>query len=121
MNAQVRLAVLVGGAVGTALRIGVAAVVPVARFPLATLLVNLVGAYLLGRLAGAMPDAAPRVRAFVGTGVLGSFTTFSAVAVDVVALGGQPLLLVVYALSTLGGGLVLARVGRDHGALAVAA
>lgn len=120
MNTEVRLAVLVGGAIGTALRIAVAAVVPVTRFPVATLLVNLVGAYLLGRLAGAMPDAAPRVRAFVGTGVLGSFTTFSAVAVDVVALGGRPLLLLVYALATLAGGVTAARLGRDHGALAVA-
>lgn len=120
MSTQVRVAILVGGAVGTGLRIGVAAVVPVTSFPVATLLVNLLGAYLLGRLAGAMPDAPPRVRAFVGTGVLGSFTTFSAVAVDVVALGGQPLLLVVYALATLAGGLVLARLGRDHGATTVA-
>ena len=109
---------LAGGAVGTALRAGVAALVPVASFPIATLLVNLLGAWALGRLAGSMPDAPPRVRAFVGTGVLGSFTTFSAVAVDLVALGGRPVLLAVYALVTLLGGWVLARVGRDQGALA---
>lgn len=121
MTNEVRLAVVAGGAVGTLLRVGVNAVVPVTTFPLATLLVNLLGAYLLGRLAGSMPHAPPRIRAFVGTGVLGSFTTFSALAVDVVALGHQPLLLVVYALATLVGGLTLARLGRDQGAMAVAA
>lgn len=120
MDAQTRLAILLGGVGGTGLRLLVDAVVPVATFPLATLLVNLLGAYLLGRLAGAMPHAPPRVRAFVGTGVLGSFTTFSAVAVDLVALGGRPLLLVAYAMATLAGGLAAARLGRSHGVGAAA-
>lgn len=121
MNREVQLAVLAGGAVGTGLRLGVAQLIPVTTFPLATLLANLLGAYLLGRLAGSMPDASPRVRAFVGTGVLGAFTTFAAVAVDVVALGHDPLLLVVYALATLVGGLSVARLGRDQGAVAATA
>ncbi len=121
MTTHVRLAVLAGGAVGTGLRAGVAAVLPLDAFPLATLLVNLLGAYLLGRLAGSMPDAPPRVRAFVGVGVLGSFTTFSAIAVDVVALGDRPVLLAVYAMATLAGGLALARLGHASGVRAVAA
>ena len=120
MQTEVRLAILLGGAVGTGLRLLVDALVPVATFPLATLLVNLVGAYVLGRLAGAMPHAPPRVRAFVGTGVLGSFTTFSAVAVDLVALGGRPLVLATYAVATLAGGLGAARLGRAQGAEAAA-
>lgn len=115
MSTQVRLAVIAGGAVGTGLRAVVAAVVPLDTFPAATLLVNLLGAYLLGHLAGSMPDAPPRVRAFLGVGVLGSFTTFSAIAVDVVALGHRPVLLAVYALATLVGGLALARLGQDRG------
>lgn len=115
MNVDIRFAVLAGGAVGTGLRLGVAAAVPPTTFPVATLLVNLVGAYLLGWLSGAMPEAPARVRAFVGTGVLGSFTTFSALAVDVVALGPAPLLLAVYAVATLAGGLLAARAGRGHG------
>ena len=121
MSTHLRLAVLAGGAVGTGLRLGVAAVVPLTQLPVATLLVNLLGAYLLGRLAGSMPDAPPRVRAFVGVGVLGSFTTFSAVAVDLVALGGRPVLLAVYALVTLAGGVALARLGLAGGARAAAA
>lgn len=118
MDVQVRLAVAAGGAVGTLLRIAVNVAVPVTSFPLATLLVNLVGAYLLGRLAGSMPEASPRARAFVGAGMLGAFTTFGAVAVDVVALGHDPLLLVVYAIATLAGGLTAARLGRDQGVMA---
>ena len=116
MNAQVRVAVLLGGVVGTGLRAAVAALVPVATFPLATLLVNLVGAFGLGFLAGSRPDAPPRLRAFLGTGLLGSFTTFSALAVDVVALGDRAGLLVVYALASIAGGLALARLGRSRGA-----
>ena len=116
MSTQVRLAVLAGGVVGTGLRVAVAAVVPVASFPLATLLVNLVGAFALGVLAGSRPDAPPRLRAFLGTRVLGSFTTFSALAVDVVALGDRAGLLAVYALVSMAGGLALARMGVARGA-----
>lgn len=116
MTLQVRLAVLVGGVVGTGLRAAVAALVPVASFPLATLLVNLLGAFGLGWLAGSRPDAPPRLRAFLGTGLLGSFTTFSALAVDVVALGSRPGLLVLYAMATLAGGVALARLGVARGA-----
>lgn len=118
MDVQVRLAVAAGGAVGTLLRIAVNTAIPVTVFPLATLFVNLVGAYLLGRLAGSMPEASPRMRAFVGTGILGAFTTFAAVAVDVVALGHDPVWLAVYAIATLAGGLTAARLGRDQGLMA---
>lgn len=118
MTTEVRVAVLAGGAIGTLLRWLVATIVGVTTFPVATLLVNLVGAYLLGRLAGSLPDASPRVRAFLGAGLLGSFTTFSAVVVDVVALGFRPFLLLVYAAATVAGGLWVARLGRDHGGVA---
>lgn len=116
MTPQIRLATLAGGMLGTGLRIAVVEIVDIRTFPVATLLVNLVGAYLLGWLAGSMPEASPRLRALVGTGLLGSFTTFSAVAVDLVALGGRPLLLVVYAVVTIAGGLLLAQLGLRNGA-----
>ena len=115
MTTEVRVAVLAGGGVGTLLRWLVAEVVDVTTFPLATLLVNLLGAYLLGRLSRALPDAPASVRAFLGAGLLGSFTTFSAIVVDVVALGFRPGLLVAYAGVTVAGGIWLARLGRDHG------
>ncbi len=115
MTIEVRAAVLVGGVVGTLLRLLVVAVVPPDTFPLGTLLANLVGAFALAVLAGWAPDADPRLRALVGTGVLGSFTTFSAIAVDVVALGARPLASATYVVVTLAGGLAVARLGWQLG------
>ncbi|OKO97214.1 hypothetical protein BRO54_0227 [Geobacillus proteiniphilus] len=45
------------------------------RFPLGTLIVNLLGSFLLGWLAGS--GAADAAKLLVGTGFMGAFTTFS--------------------------------------------
>ncbi|AGT33040.1 camphor resistance protein CrcB [Geobacillus genomosp. 3] len=45
------------------------------RFPLGTLIVNLLGSFLLGWLAGS--GAADATKLLVGTGFMGAFTTFS--------------------------------------------
>ncbi|WP_184317677.1 fluoride efflux transporter CrcB [Geobacillus subterraneus] len=45
------------------------------RFPLGTLIVNLLGSFLLGWLAGS--GAADAEKLLVGTGFMGAFTTFS--------------------------------------------
>lgn len=84
-------AVIVGGVIGTALRLMLDAAIPhdAAGFPWSTLMVNLSGAFLLGLLVGGLwtrPGLPHWLRAGVGTGLLGSFTTFSAVAVGVVAM-----------------------------------
>lgn len=42
--------------------------------------INVLGSFLIGVLMGLVPT--PRVRAFLGIGILGGFTTFSAYAVD---------------------------------------
>ncbi|GLZ33896.1 hypothetical protein Lesp02_60840 [Lentzea sp. NBRC 105346] len=42
--------------------------------------INVAGSFLIGALMASAPS--PRVRAFLGTGVLGGFTTFSAYALD---------------------------------------
>lgn len=85
--------VLAGGAVGTGLREAVVLTVPpVGGVPLAILAVNVVGAFLLGVLLDGIarrgPDRGRRrsVRLLLGTGVLGGFTTFSALAVDTAGL-----------------------------------
>jgi CrcB protein len=59
-------------------------------FPAGTLLVNVLGCFLFGVLAGWTEDRA--LRAALGTGVLGGFTTFSAFGGDTVALmqSGSP-------------------------------
>jgi CrcB protein len=81
--------VLVGGAIGTGLRLGIDAAIPHAddAFPLFTLLINVIGAAALGALVSRFWSTAPGwLKAGLGPGLLGSFTTFSAVAVGLVAL-----------------------------------
>ena len=75
--------VAAGGAVGGTLRL-VATVAfgdPTTGFAWATWTVNVVGCLLLGLLVGRLRDgtAATWVRPALGTGVIGGFTTFSAV------------------------------------------
>ena len=94
-DGRVDLALLVtialGGIIGSLGRYAVAAALPHAggAFPSATLLVNVTGAFGIGLLVAYLVDR-PGVhrlaRPFVGVGVLGGWTTFSALAVDVVAL-----------------------------------
>ncbi|CAN5299044.1 N/A [soil metagenome] len=82
-------AVVVGGILGTGLRLAIDTAVPHddASFPLSTLLINTVGALVLGTLvAWLWPTAPSWLKAGLGVGLLGSFTTFSAFAVSLVSL-----------------------------------
>lgn len=80
------LAVIAGGVVGTGLRLLLDAL---AGVEWATLAVNVVGAFALGLLvAWAWPRVPDWARAGLGAGLLGSFTTFSAVAVGLVTIEG---------------------------------
>lgn len=76
----------VGGALGSLARYGVNEALPYAGgFPLSTLLENVVGSLLLGALLVVLTELrTPHrlARPFLGTGVLGGFTTFSTYAVD---------------------------------------
>ena len=81
------LVIAAGGALGAAARHGAALLWPTApaAFPWTTLLVNVVGCALMGVLMVLVTErftAPPLVRPFLGTGVLGGFTTFSTYAVD---------------------------------------
>jgi len=113
------LAVLFGGVVGTLARHGVALALPERPWPVGTFTVNLVGALLLGvlleGLARAGDDTGPRrlVRLGLGTGMLGAFTTYSALAVeaDLLVRDGRPLLAAAYALATVIAGLLLSTLG----------
>jgi len=110
------VAVVVGGLVGTGLRLGIDLLLPHGGgvFPLGTLLVNLVGALALGLVVGRVwPVSADWLRAGLGAGLLGSFTTFSALAVSVVELTavGAGGLAIGYLAASLAGGLAAAAVG----------
>lgn len=57
------------------------------KFPWATLIVNALGSFLIGIVAGAMPTLLPESTSTVlGTGLLGGYTTFSAASLQTVQL-----------------------------------
>ena len=75
--------VALGGLLGASARYGIGLLLPHApgTFPLGTLLINVVGGFLIGVLIDAV-SARPLLRPFAITGILGGFTTFSTYAVD---------------------------------------
>jgi fluoride exporter len=84
---QQTLLVMLGGAIGAGARFAVGQAVAdrlASTFPVATLAVNLCGCLAMGALAGwlARSDAGDAWRLFLGVGVLGGFTTFSAFSLD---------------------------------------
>lgn len=106
--------------VGTGLRLLADTLIPHSdtSFPTSTLLVNVVGSFLLGLVVARFwSGAAPWLKAGLGTGMIGSFTTFSAVMVSVVALGSHGLwpLAVAYAMLTLVLGFAAAAIGLRVG------
>ena len=104
---------------GTALRLLLDAVVPHSdsQFPLSTLLINITGSFALGLLvSGLWLRKVPSiVKAGVGPGLLGSFTTFSAlVLAEVLLTSTNPVGFVIaslYLVLSLTLGLGLALVG----------
>ena len=91
---------------------------PPATFPWATFAVNVSGAFAMGLLVAFLvdrPGAHRLARPFVGVGVLGGWTTFSALAVDVVQLGAadEVQLALAYVAATFLVGTLA--VGAGHG------
>jgi CrcB protein len=114
------VAVLIGGFFGTAARLGLDDLIPhtPTTFPLSTLIINVAGSLALGVLiARVWPVAPVWVRAGIGPGVLGGFTTFSAVMVSMVTLaaGGQVVLAMAYLVVTLLLGFGAAALGLRMG------
>jgi fluoride exporter len=106
--------IAVGGGTGSLTRylLGRAIHTTAGGFPLATLLINLTGALLLGALVVAVTEVwqpCHLVRPLLGTGLLGGFTTFSTFAVETRGLAAGTA--VAYVAATLVGGLLLAALG----------
>ncbi|HRN53537.1 MAG TPA: fluoride efflux transporter CrcB [Gemmatimonadaceae bacterium] len=120
---SVILGVAGGGALGSLLRFAVGRLLPSAptAMPWSTLGINVLGSFALGLLAGASlarPDASPALRAFLGIGLLGGFTTFSTFSLETVTLAqsGSPARALLYitlsvslAIAAAGIGFALAR------------
>jgi len=108
------LLVVVGGAIGVAAR--ALLTVPLGDvghplvLPAVTLGINLLGSLLLGAIIGWLDDRHPRARAFLGTGAMGGFTTYSAFAVQSVTTStASPYVgLALIAVSMFGGVLAAA-------------
>ena len=114
-----------GGAIGAMARYGFASFVgrlwPMS-FPLATLLINIIGSLAMGLFVGLMARWLPAwqsdARLFVAVGILGGFTTFSSFSLDTIVLiergewlsaGAYVLLSVVLCLIGLYLGLLVTR------------
>ncbi|MFG1911377.1 fluoride efflux transporter CrcB [Kribbella sp. NPDC048928] len=106
-----------GGAIGASARylIGVGWPTPADGFPLGTLVINVVGCGLIGILMVLVTDVLTQqrlLRPFLGTGVLGGFTTFSTYAVDIQHLvaGRHAGTALLYLVTTIVGALLAVRV-----------
>jgi CrcB protein len=108
------LLIFVGGGIGSMLRHAVnqttAAVLGV-NFPYGTLLVNIIGSFIVGLLAGWFAlrgGNSQSLRLFLTTGIVGGFTTFSAFTLDTALLWerGQLGVAALYALGTIAAGLI---------------
>jgi fluoride exporter len=77
--------VMAGGAIGAALRYGASLALPMrGGWPWGTLAVNIIGGFAMGVLAAGLMkgSASEAMRLFVGVGILGGFTTFSAFSLE---------------------------------------
>jgi CrcB protein len=114
--------VAVGGALGAVARVAVGVVVPVADngWPWATMAVNLSGALVLGGLLRVISESligGAWARPLIGTGIVGSFTTFSTLSVEIerLAATGRGVVAAGYAGVTLVGGLLAVWIGSAAG------
>ncbi|GGK66987.1 fluoride efflux transporter FluC [Nocardia camponoti] len=117
-------AVAIGGLIGAPARYALGLSVNYQHWPVITFVINVVGAFLLGMLLEALTRLGPdsgwrqRLRLTLGTGVLGSFTTYSALAVDTDLLlrANRLWAATTYAIGTVAAGVLATAVGIAVGA-----
>ena len=115
------LLVMIGGAIGAGFRFHISTIAlrnlgP--GFPWGTWIVNLVGGLMMGVLAGALarqftPAEGEPLRLFLGVGVLGGFTTFSAFSLEsaTMLLRGDAVMAAAYAVSSVVGSVLMLFLG----------
>lgn len=89
-------------------------------FPFATFLTNLLGCFILGWLTTFLPRIKcvhPNIKTALGTGLIGSFTTFSTFSVETVnmMMASKWGIALLYVLLSLWGGLLFAWIGLQAG------
>lgn len=111
--------VAIGGFFGAITRFGMSGWIKskiVTLFPIATLIINLIGAFLLGILMGG--NFSNDWRLLFGTGFMGAFTTFSTFKLETIQLhlGKRWNMLVLYLCISYTFGILLAFAGMRIGA-----
>ena len=122
LSLTVLLVIALGGALGTVARflLDTAFVEGSGHFPTVTLVVNLSGSLAIGILIPVIEKWTPRqplLRPFLVVGILGGWTTYSALAVGAITLlqNGQAGLSLLYLAATLLGGTALVVLGDAVG------
>lgn len=111
------LAVAVGGLVGAVFRYLIGTWIhEIEGFPIATLLINLLGCFLLAYFltkVGKKSSFHPHIKLAIGTGLIGSFTTFSTFSVEALHFlqNNQLDMAICYMGATIAGGGVLTILG----------
>ncbi|HEY0474455.1 MAG TPA: CrcB family protein [Kribbella sp.] len=107
--------IALGGVLGSLARHGLAEAFPhrAGGFPWSTFAINVIGCFAIGVLLAALtPLSHPLLRPFLGTGILGGFTTFSTFAVDTERLlPAHAVVALVYFFGTLAAALVATYLG----------
>jgi fluoride exporter len=105
-------AIFAGGFLGTIARAGLAQglAAPPGRWPWATFIVNILGAFLLGFFVTRLQERLPPSmygRAFLGAGICGALTTFSTMMLELLRMidGAHWALTAGYAAASIGFGL----------------
>ena len=109
------LLVMLGGAIGAGFRYNLGRIALQNMgpgFPWGTWIANLMGGLLMGVLAGTLArtvDGGEPLRLFLGVGVLGGFTTFSAFSLESynMILRGELLFAAAYAVSSVAGSILM--------------
>jgi len=106
---------MLGGAIGAGFRYHISTVAlrfmgP--AFPWGTWIINLLGGFLMGVLAAVLArssEGGEQLRLFLGVGVLGGFTTFSAFSLETFNMlqRGEPLMAAAYAVSSVTGSVLM--------------
>jgi len=95
-----------GGAAGSMLRYACSLVIGQKLFPVATLLINTCGSFIIGMVVAlSLKNEAfnHNWKLFLATGICGGFTTFSAFSLENFELleNGKPMMMVLYSVASL--------------------
>jgi CrcB protein len=113
------LLVMTGGAIGAGFRYNLSRIALQHMgpgFPWGTWIANLLGGLLMGVLAGTLArtvDGGEPLRLFLGVGVLGGFTTFSAFSLETynMLMRGDFMMGAAYAVSSVAGSILMLFLG----------